>query len=271
VSLTIRYFLYFGNKYFEIALATFLMIALIISVIVSIVKYQNRTRKHFLEVHNLKNIYQNEILKAQLEMQEQTVRTISQEIHDNIGQILSLIRLNISTIKAEENSPSERKIITSKELLDKAIEDLRDLSKRLNTEYVSQQSLADSLRFQLTLIQRTELYETTLEVHGPERPLEPEKKLIVFRIAQEALNNILKHAEAKNISVLVMYLPGKIILSIKDDGHGFEAAAGQKPDEPVKGIGTTNMHYRANLIGAEFSLQSKPGEGCLAQLILPTA
>jgi len=203
-------------------------------------------------------------------MQEQTFRTISQEIHDNIGQILSLIRLNISTIKAEEDSPSERKIITSKELLDKAIEDLRDLSKRLNTEHVSQQSLAESLRFQLNLIQRTELYETNLEVHGQERPLEPEKKLIVFRIAQEALNNIMKHADAKNISVLLMYIPGKIILSIKDDGQGFDTAAVYKPDEPAKGIGTNNMYYRANLIGAEFSLQSKPGEGCLARLILPT-
>jgi len=246
------------------------MIILIGAVIIAILKYQNRNRKHLLEVRDLKNIYQQEILKAQLEMQEQTFRTISQEIHDNIGQILSLIRLNISTIKAEENSPSERKIITSKELLDKAIEDLRDLSKRLNTEYVSQQSLADSLRFQLNLIQRTELYETTLEVHGPERPLEPEKKLIVFRIAQEALNNIIKHAGAKNISVLLMYLPGKIILSIKDDGRGFDVNAVYQPDEPVKGIGANNMYYRANLIGAEFSLQSKPGEGCLAQLILPT-
>lgn len=197
-------------------------------------------------------------------MQEQTFQTISQEIHDNIGQILSLIRLNISTIETEENSPSERKVITSKELLDQAIEDLRDLSKRLNTEYVSRQGLAELLRFQLNLIQKTGLYETILEVHGEERPLDAEKKLIIFRIAQEALNNILKHAQAKDISVLLMYLPVKIILSIKDDGKGFS------PELAQKSLGLQNMAHRAGLIGASFTLQSKPGEGTLAQLIVAT-
>ena len=240
------------------------MIILIIAVVLAILKYQNRTRKHLLEVQDLKNIYQQEILKAQLEMQEQTFQTISQEIHDNIGQILSLIRLNISTIKTEENSPSERKVITSKELLDQAIEDLRDLSKRLNTEYVSRQSLAELLRFQLNLIQKTGLYETILEVHGEERPLNAEKKLIIFRIAQEALNNVLKHAQAKDISVLLMYLPAKIILSIKDDGKGFS------PELAQKSLGLQNMAHRASLIGASFTLQSKQDEGTLAQLIVAT-
>jgi len=243
---------------------TFLMIILITAVVLAILKYQNRTRKHLLEVQDLKNIYQQEILKAQLEMQEQTFQTISQEIHDNIGQILSLIRLNISTIKTEENSPSERKVITSKELLDQAIEDLRDLSKRLNTEYVSRQGLAELLRFQLNLIQKTGLYETTLEVHGEERPLNAEKKLIIFRIAQEALNNVLKHAQAKDISVLLMYMSVKIILSIKDDGIGFS------PEGAQKSLGLQNMAHRAGLIGASFTLQSKPGEGTLAQLIVAT-
>jgi len=243
---------------------TFLMIILIIAVVLAILKYQNRTRKHLLEVQDLKNIYQQEILKAQLEMQEQTFQTISQEIHDNIGQILSLIRLNISTIKTEENSPSEHKVITSKELLDQAIEDLRDLSKRLNTEYVSRQGLAELLRFQLNLIQKTGLYETTLEVHGEERPLDAEKKLIIFRIAQEALNNVLKHAQAKDISVLLMYMSVKIILSIKDDGKGFS------PEGAQKSLGLQNMAHRAGLIGASFTLQSKPGEGTLAQLIVAT-
>ncbi|MDB5262279.1 MAG: sensor histidine kinase [Adhaeribacter sp.] len=241
------------------------MVILIVAVVIAILKYQNRTRKHLLEVNDLKNTYHQEILKAQLEMQEQTFRTISQEIHDNIGQILSLIRLNISSIKTEEDSHSARKIITSKELLDQAIDDLRDLSKRLNTEYVSRQGLAESLRFQLNLIQKTGLFITTQEVHGEERALDPEKKLIIFRIAQEALNNIMKHADAKNISVLLMYLPDKIILSIKDDGKGFE------PEQADKSLGLQNMRHRANLIGAKFTLQSKPGEGCLARLILPTA
>lgn len=245
--------------------SAFLMISLALVVVIAIVKYQNRLRKHIKEVGDLKNLYQQEILKAQLEVQEQTFLSISQEIHDNIGQILSLIRLNISTIKPEGNHSTEQKIISSKELLDKAIEDLRGLSKRLNTNFLSQQSLSELLNFQLNLIQKTGLYTTTLVVHGEDKMIEPEKKLIIFRIVQEALNNIIKHAGAKCISVEVSSLPDKTIITIKDDGKGFEPSI-----VTTKGIGTQNMQYRAKLINAQFGIQSQPDEGTLIQLILPT-
>jgi signal transduction histidine kinase len=212
-------------------------------------------------MNNLKNIYEQEILKARLEMQEQTFLNISQEIHDNIGQILSLVRLNISTIKPDDFASTAYKIVTSKELLDKAIEDLRNVSKRLNANYISQQSLAESLMFQLSLIQRAGLHETSLEVHGEERPIHAEKKLIIFRIVQEALNNIIKHTGAKTISVTVSNLLDKTILSIKEDGKVFF--------EEALMIETDDLSYRANLIGAQFNIQCKPGEGTVVQLILP--
>jgi signal transduction histidine kinase len=219
---------------------------------------------------NLKNSYEQEILKAQLEMQEQTFLNISQEIHDNIGQILSLIRLHVSTISPGDEVATERKISVSKELIDKAIEDLRNMSKRLNSEFVSQQGLSESLKFQLNLIGKSGLFTTSLELHGEEKPLDPEKKLIIFRIAQEALNNVIKHAGARNISVVLMYMPDKVILSIKDDGSGFDIPHLPGRETPMSGIGTRNMYYRARLIGGQFSIQSKSGEGTIAQLVLPT-
>jgi signal transduction histidine kinase len=204
-------------------------------------------------------------------MQEQTFLSISQEIHDNIGQILSLTRLHISTISPDDYVATERKVGASKELIDKAIGDLRDLSKRLNAGFVRQQSLSESLKFQLNLIQKTELYTTSFELHGEERAMDPEKKLIVFRIAQEALNNVIKHAQAKTISVVLMYLADKTILSIKDDGRGFDASRPPGETAPPAGIGTHNMSYRATLIGGQFVISSEPGAGTLAQLVLPAS
>ena len=234
--------------------------------------YQQRLTAHLKEKEELKIIFQNEKLKAQLEMQEQTFHSISQEIHDNIGQILSLTRLTISTIKPDNYAATTQKITTSKALLDQAIEDLRDLSKRLNTEFVNQQSLSALLQFQLHLIQKAGYHHTTLEVHGEaEAHLDPEKKLIIFRIAQEALNNVIKHAAAYNIAVALVYLADKIILSIKDDGRGLNPDKQSLEEQWTNGVGTHNMYYRARLIGAEFSLQSHPGEGTLAHLILPLA
>ncbi|QHT66113.1 hypothetical protein GXP67_05230 [Rhodocytophaga rosea] len=256
-----------GEIQFVIAI-TFFLILITSFVIVFMFIHQNNSRKYLKYIEEVKNTYEQEILKARLEMQEQTFLGLSQEIHDNIGQILSLIRLNISTIKPEDPLTTSRKISASKELLDKAIEDLRDLSKRLNTEYVIKQTLSESLQFQVGLIQKIGLYDTSLDIQGNEFSLDGEKKLIVFRIAQEALNNIIKHAKATKIKITLSFFPGQIQLNIQDNGRGFETFGLEKAGN---GLGTHNMYYRAKLIGASFSLQSKSGEGTLAHLILPVS
>jgi signal transduction histidine kinase len=134
---------------------------------------------------------------------------------------------------------------------------------------VGNHPLSGLLRSQLNIIQKAGLHETHFEMHGEETPLDPGKKLIVFRIAQEALNNVLKHAAARNISVVLMYLPDKTLLSINDDGRGFETSASPDPDALPGGLGMRNMAYRAGLIGAQFHVQSNPADGTLVQLTLP--
>jgi signal transduction histidine kinase len=107
-------------------------------------------------------------------------------------------------------------------------------------------------------------------MHGEETPLDPGKKLIVFRIAQEALNNVLKHAAARNISVVLMFLPDKTLLSIKDDGQGFKYPLPPTPmPHPAASACATWPTGRA-LIGAQFHVQSNPADGTLIQLTLPT-
>jgi signal transduction histidine kinase len=252
--------------YITVIASALLMTFLTVVVVIAIVKYQNRARKHLQEVVDLKNSYHQEIMHAKLEMQEQTFLAISQEIHDNIGQILSLIRLNISTIKPQDILSTENKVKESKSLLDQAIGDLRELSRRLNSEFLAQQSLAELLQFQLALIQKTGHFQTGLVIQGEEKPLDSGKKLILFRISQEALNNVIKHAGAKTISIALSYLPDRLRLSIEDDGQGFDASTNQHR----KGVGTQSMAYRAKLIGAHFTIFSKPGKGTVCQLTLPT-
>ena len=262
-----------------ITLGTIIFLLTASFVTLSFYLYRERLNAHLKEKEELKNIFQHEILRAQLEMQEQTFLTISQEIHDNIGQILSLIKLHISTIPPDDYPTAQRKIATSKELLDQVIEDLRNLSKRLNHKYVSQLSLAESLQFQLSLIQKIGIYTTAFEARGEEKFISAEVKLIIFRIAQEALNNVLKHAAAQTITVVLTYLPDTLTLTITDNGKGFKPQpdfeeselplpAGSKR-EAAHGIGLYNMHYRAGLIGARFNIDSQPGAGTRVQLIIP--
>ena len=144
--------------YLTVIASTFLITLLAVMVVLAMVRYQRNMQKYLKEINDMKLVYQQELMKAKLEIQEQTFLTISQEIHDNIGQILSLIRLNISRIKPDDYDFSKQKIDMSKDLLDKAITDLRDLSKRLNTDYVNRQNLSESLKFKLELLQKTGLF-----------------------------------------------------------------------------------------------------------------
>ena len=248
---------------------TALLLALVIAIFIFLVLYQKRSYKHLVEKLEMQEAFGKEILESRLEMQEQTFLNISQEIHDNIGQILSLVRLNVSTIDPNNPEVITKKIATSKELLDGAIQDLRDLSKRLNSEYLSHQTLPEMLRFQLDLIRKSGGYETDLKITGTERNFEQDKKLIIFRIAQEALNNAIKHAKATRIAINLDFLPDKSVLRVIVNGIGFETGEQTEKEKPAKSVGSYNLKYRANLIGGNFVLKSKPGEGTQAELSVP--
>ncbi len=257
-----------GEIQFVIA-STLLLLLITSFVIVFVVIHQRQYRKYLLEKEEIKNAYQQEILKAQLEMKENTLHTISQEIHDNIGQVLSLVKLNLNTVVLEDCSPAIGKITASKELVGKAIQDLRNLSKSLNTEHISSGQFSRAFQTELDIIQKTGFLETSLQVRGTERPLDPQKQLIIFRIAQEVIHNIIKHARARSLSVVLTYTPEKVMLSISDDGGGFSLSALNDPGRKDKGTGIANMYHRARLIGAVLSIDSQPGKGTLTQLTLP--
>jgi len=126
---------------------TFLLLVLGIFITFMTLNYQKKRPEHQKQIAELEESFQKEVLKSQIEMQEQTFLSISQEIHDNVGQILSLARLNMSTIEITGNVNASQKVKSSKELLDQAIEDLRDLSKRLNSKYTARQSLSSLIKF----------------------------------------------------------------------------------------------------------------------------
>src|ERR1700733_4201111 len=116
--------------------------------------YRKRYRRHLGEKEQLRLSYERELLKAQLEIREQTFRNISQEIHDNIGQMLSLAKLNISTMDIAQPATLEQKIEDSKNLVSKAIHDLRHLSRGLSTDHIADLGLPRAIEHELEMIQK---------------------------------------------------------------------------------------------------------------------
>ena len=250
-----------------IVLGTMLVVILILIITIAIVLYRMRQEKHKKEKLKMQEGFSLTLLQTQLEIQEQTLKNISQEIHDNIGQALSLAKLNLNTMPPTNDEALQQKILNSKELVSKAITDLRDLSRSLDTDYVQEMGLQRAIEYELEMIKKTGTIETSMIVEGSMFRLEKQKELILFRIVQETFNNILKHAGAKTINVNINY-GNAFTLVIKDDGKGVNLDPLNEGKNNNFGLGIRNMHSRAKLIGAEFNMNSVIGKGTEVEIVL---
>ena len=253
----------------SIVIGTVIFLFLAIFIVGNLLLYYYKRKKHFAESIKLKADFSQTLLQTQLEIQEQTLKNISQEIHDNIGQALTLAKLNLNTMPPT-GADVQEKIITTKELVSKAIVDLRDLSRSLNTDYVANMGLEKAIEYELTLITKSSNIKTQLDTIGQSYRLTKQKELILFRIVQEVLNNTLKHAGASSIQASIKYGEASLDLSISDDGNGFDAAAIKTGQQHSNGLGLHNMPDRAKLIGAACEINSTPGAGTRIVITIPT-
>jgi two-component system, NarL family, sensor kinase len=254
---------------FIVVIGTLLLLLLVAFIVMSVYFYQRSQHKHLNAMEDLKNTIQKEILIAQLEIKEKTLNTIAQEIHDNIGQVLSLAKLNLNKVLVTETTADHEKLNSTKDLIGKAIQDLRNLSKTLNTHYIGDHSLVELLQNDIEMISKMGDYKINLRVEGVEKLHTPQNQLIIYRITQEALNNIIKHAKGSQIDILLKYLSDSFELSIRDNGVGFDTETLVASEKSGNGSGIYNMQNRARLIGGVFSYESKPGMGTILKVVLP--
>lgn len=258
----------YSQVIFGLIVGTIIFIVLCAFLISFLFAYQNKQKKSILEKQQMKSQFSETLLQTQLEIQEQTLKNISQEIHDNIGQALSLAKLNLNTMPEMNDETLQQKILNSKQLVSKAITDLRDLSRSLDTDYVQEMGLQRAIEYELEMIKKTGTIDTTLVVDGSLFRLEKQKELILFRIVQETFNNILKHSGAKCLTVNINYAPALFTLIVKDDGKGVDLQP-LNEEKNNFGLGIRNMHSRAKLIGAEFAMNSTIGQGTEVKINLP--
>lgn len=235
---------------------------LVICIIMFIFLYQNRHHKFIREKMDLQNSFQQEILKTQLETQEQTFHQIGEELHDNIGQLLSSTRMLLGI--AERTLPEFPDTLkTADQTLAKAIKDLRLLSKSLNKEWLHQFNLLDNLATEIHRINTAQTVEVHVEYSVRSLPLDPESQVMLFRIIQEALHNAIRHSGAQNIYISIR-LESLIEVVIRDDGRGFPTGA----TEPF-GVGLLNMNHRTGLLSGNINWNSVPGKGTEVTISIP--
>jgi signal transduction histidine kinase len=253
------------NSYDFVLIAGTVLFMLVLGfVVVFFLIHLKKNKEHKKETELLQLTFQKELLKVQLEVQEQTFKDISQELHDNIGQILTLAKLNLNTLDFQNPATLPDKTEDTKQLISSAISNLRDLSRTLNTDAIVVTGLAGAIETELNRIEKTGIVKTKLLISGNRSlMLTPEQELILFRITQESLQNIIKHAGASFITVEITYQPPGLQLSIRDNGKGFNVK-----DISHEGSGLKNMENRASLIGAKLSVESTAEKGTIVNVVV---
>ena len=239
-----------------VAASSMVLLILLITVIILFVFYQRKKLKFILDKQESEKRYLEALTKSQLETQEQTFKNIGWELHDNVGQLLSVANMQLNVLSTNLSDDLRPKLKDSQNVLKQTLAEVRALSKSLNTDVIQNLGLIKSIENELNRFNKLKFLNASLTVIGDENEIVDEKdQIIIFRIIQEFFSNSIKHSKAKNLCVMLEYLPTELFISVTDDGVGFNE---ELIDE---GSGLINMKNRAELIDADFDLKSLKGKG----------
>ncbi|WP_298500126.1 histidine kinase [uncultured Algibacter sp.] len=225
-------------------------------VILFFVVFLKRKNKLLLDKIKQQQAFEAEIIQAQTEAQEQTLKNIGWELHDNVGQLLSFASMQLSILKMQVSEDIKDKFKDTSEALSNGLKEVRALSKTLNNDVILNIGFEKSITNELDRMKKMKFTSAELKIIGDKVEFNDRKhEIIIFRILQEFLSNSVKYSEAKNIGVTLDYKPESIIITAVDDGKGFDI------NDVEKGSGLINMKSRAALINASFELNSKPNKG----------
>jgi len=201
--------------------------------------------------------FKQEIINTQIEIREETLRNISWELHDNIGQIMTLAKIQAQNAR---NNPD--KIEEVAEIIGKGLSELRSLSKMINPDFIKNLKLDEAIRLELDRFNRLNFIETSFNIKGEKVKIDSKETVILFRILQEFFTNTIKHSQATNLDVSLDYSNNILLINAKDNGIGFQESQSNK-----KGIGLKNIKNRARLIGAKITINSRKNMGTQLKLI----
>jgi signal transduction histidine kinase len=256
----------YSNEILFAIIATSIVFTLLVTLIgVLIFFHKQKVKRLDMEREIMQAQYKQTLLQARLEIQEQTFNNISREIHDNVGQLLSLAKVQVNIIDQSETT-NKSLLYELKQNIGNALVDLRDIAKSLSGERMMLIGLQQTLQQEVDRINRSQILNASLSITGDVKKISEQKQLIIVRIIQEALQNILKHSEAKNVDISVSYTNTIIELKVRDDGKGFNT---EEKLSSNNGLGLQNMINRAGIIGGKASIDSTINNGTAITLKIP--
>ncbi len=256
---------------FSFIAATGILLIFIVFILIYASMFQKRKTQFIQEKIALRNSYDKEILQSQVEVQNHTLQYIGRELHDNIGQLLSVARINLNILEETIKDPEYEEFIKQTNLLiAQSMQDIRSLSKSLDGDFVKDFGFYESIAHELDRIKKTKKFKTELQIKGKIYNLGQEREIVLFRIVQEILNNAIKHSGAQYIVVELSYQINTFVLTIEDNGKGFDfQEVLQRSSLFESGAGLKNIKKRAELM--QFSCDIVTAIGTGTKYILTTS
>ena len=225
---------------------------LALAVIILFVLFQKRKNKLLREQQLAEQRYKEQIVEAQIEIKEDTLRNISWELHDNIGQLLTLAKIQIQNAQEGDDTLSE-----AADTVGKSLTEIRSLSKLINPDTFRELSLIEAVELEIARFNRLKYLKASLTHSKSVFLIDPKVELIFFRMLQEFFSNTMKHSKATTLDVDIQYEKPLLKIAAKDNGVGFDPLS----VNAKAGIGLANIKNRAALVGAMVKLFSQPGKG----------
>jgi signal transduction histidine kinase len=234
--------------------------------LVLIWSYNNKKLQMAREKQQIQDAFEKQLLQSRLEIQEETLNAVSQEIHDNVGQLLSYAKVQLN-IMEQRTAAGHEELHAVKDTIGTAFTALRNIAKSLSSDRAQSFSLTDSINEEVRRMERTGI-TIAFTPSQDEQALDQQTKMLLFRIIQEALQNILKHAAATRVQIEMQYLPAHLLIHVHDNGKGFDV---EKELAQKEGLGLQNILNRARLIGGSAVISSSSGEGTSIKINVPYA
>lgn len=241
-----------------ILVTTLLILLLIAGVIITMILANRRHVQQEVKMAQMQVEYEQELRTVENEVQEQVLGNVARELHDNIGQLLTLLRIQLEQEKLDDEVMTERLAPLDSTLTD-TIDQVRLLSHSLNTDYLENNGLEYAIEKEVNRLSALKRLQVHWEYDGVTPGFDKGKRIMVFRMLQEVLNNTLKHARARNLYI-ELKAKDSFCLEIRDDGRGFDK---EQVMANGKGSGLTNLVKRARLAGINLEISSTIGKGSI--------
>ena len=243
----------FEKEELVVLISTFIIVLITIALLVLFSVFKKNKDFLLKQREEEKKRFEREIAETQIEIREETLRNISWELHDNIGQLLTLAKIQLQNA-TKENISEVTKTISQ------GLTEVRSLSKLINPEAIKNIELKEAIQLEIDRFNRLNFIASKLYVIGEVQEIDKKSSIIIFRILQEFFSNTIKHSRASDLNVTLEYSKTNLRIIASDNGVGFSS------DVKKDGIGLINIKNRAHLIGAEAVFSSEKNKGTTLEI-----